>query len=229
MNWLRKLLKQVKPVINAEAVFKHSAGATVVHNGPFSDLEIPISENELSQEFLQKWVSPFYMTAINDDFFKENFEKVSQELSEDIVLQLLSDFNWRTRIVGAYFCSIMNYISFEKIIGNLLLRSDVCYAGAGYCYALASFNTEGSRRYLLKYLDYYLKKKKLWFDQSVAMSALSYLDELNSTDDFTDLLPLWKKFVKNKPFWNIKSSIKSFTVTMESIEELRNFTVDDVN
>ncbi len=204
-----------------KSVLNHSAGATIIHKGAFSKLEVPISTNELSQDFLTKWVSPFYMTGLNDDFFKEKLLEVSHDLSEDIVFQLLSDFNWRTRIVGAYFTAIMKYDAFEHTIGNLLLRSDVCYAGAGYCFALASFNSDTSRKYLLEYLDYYLKKKNLWFDQCTAMSGIRYLDDQNDTDIFPEYLPRWKKFVRNKPNWDLDSSITSFSEIMNTIEELR--------
>jgi hypothetical protein len=52
----------------------------------------------------------------------------------------LAGYALRMRIVGAWFSAIKQYTEFEQAIGNLLLRSDVCYAGRGYCLALASFN-----------------------------------------------------------------------------------------
>src|SRR4051812_1256345 len=44
----------------------HSAGATVRHSSPFSELEVPVSEQPISREFIETWVRPFYMLDIGD-------------------------------------------------------------------------------------------------------------------------------------------------------------------
>ena len=56
---------------------------------------------------------------------------VRPEIDKSIVSQLLGDFNWRMRSVGARFATYMNYREFEDIIGVHLLKSEVCYA-AGF-------------------------------------------------------------------------------------------------
>jgi len=205
-----------------KAIFAHSAGATVWHKGPFSDLSVPVTENTLSKEFCLKWVTPFYMTSPSDDVFREYYAKLHAEINAVITRQLLAEFNWRPRIVGGYFAAIREFRNLETQIGNLLLRSDVCYAASGYCIALAAFNSEASLQYLKRYLDYYLKKKELCFDQSDCMAAIAFLDKKNGTMVMQDYIPSWQDFVKNKPNLSLESSIQRFAESMAAIEALRN-------
>lgn len=205
-----------------KAIFAHAAGATVRHKGRFSDLTVPVTENTLTKEFFIKWVAPFYMTNPGEDVFREHYSKLHAEISADITQQMLTEFNWRSRIVGGYFAAIKEYRNFEAQIGNLLLRSDVCYAASGYCIALAAFNSEISLQYLKRYLDYYLKQKEFWFDQSDCMAAVAFLDKKNGTTVMQDYVPSWQDFVKNKPNWSLESSIQRFAASMAAIETLRN-------
>ena len=153
----------------------HSAGATIQHKNPFETLEHYTSDVNIDKDFVTKWVAPFYMWGINDkEKFVNDYLNIKPELTIDIVKQLLGDFNWRTRITGAYFASIENYTELEDIIGVHLLKSQVCYAGGGYCLAMATFNTEKSYKYIKKYLDYYLTRKDLHFEQQEAMATLNW-------------------------------------------------------
>ncbi len=201
--------------------FLHSAGATVSHDGRFAKLDVPSKEDSLSKEFILKWVTPFYSSGLQNDSFATDYHEVRNELTVEITLELLSEFNWRPRIVGAYFAAIERYDSLEDIIGKLLLRSDVCFAGTGYCLALATFGSEESIQFLRQYLDYYLRMDDLWFDQGDAMAAIAYLDRQKGTDVISDLMPLWTKFVKNKNEWNLDSYIQSLDESMSAIEVLR--------
>jgi uncharacterized protein DUF6000 len=208
-----------KPKDHKEEIKLHVAGATVRHQNPFSQLPIPRNPEELRIEFLEKWVIPFYMTSFSDSAFLKHLKPIAQELSEEVVAHLLGDFNWRTRIVGAWFSAIKQYVEFEQVIGNLLLRSDVCYAGGGYCIALASFNTKASTEFLCMYLDYYLSRPDLYFDQGDAMGALAYLDTVNQTQNLERFISSWEKFVADKSNWDLTRSIESFAKQM--VEVLR--------
>ena len=135
--------------------------------------------------------------------------------------ELLGEFNWRHRIVGAYFTAIHPDYELEDPIGNLFLRSDVCLAGRGYCLALASYNNQKSIIFLRKYLNYYLKKPDLPFDQPSAMAALAYLDKMNHTQHLQEFIPQWNEFVQNIPHWNLKSWTEGFEKAMQSIQIIR--------
>jgi hypothetical protein len=65
------------------------------------------------------------------DRFITNLRPVYDEIDEGLIVTLLSQFDWRPRITGAYFAAVKKLASLDDHIGNLLLRSDVCYAGHG--------------------------------------------------------------------------------------------------
>ena len=201
----------------------HSAGATVRHRSPFADLSVPTNEAGISAEDKKKWVAPFYLTDLvtDRDRFTACFVTVAPQLSVEVVKKLLGEMNWRPRIVAAYFAAIMMMREFEDHIGRLLLRSDVCYAGTGYCLALACFNTNTSRDYLHRYLDYYLRQPDLWFDQGDAFAAVTYLDELNSSQEADQFASTWRSFIANKPNWKLESSQRLFCDRMASLNMIR--------
>lgn len=113
-----------------------------------------------------------------------------------MVEKLLGDFNWRTRMPGAIFAAIKDYTQYIDIIGTHLLKSEVCFAGEAYGISLASFNTDKSVEYMKTYLDYYLTRLDLIYDQTTIMSSLVYLDKINDTNEHNDLLPKWNEYVK---------------------------------
>jgi hypothetical protein len=199
----------------------HSAGATVLHQSPFSGLEVPLDPKELPAEVLDRWVKPFYMARWETvDEAEALFGPIFHEITPSLVLTLLSRVNWRPRITGAYFTAWRRFGAVEPVIGRLLLRSDVCYAGHGYCVALARLNTSTAVDYLREYLDYYLTRPELWFDQQHAMAAITYLDRTNHTDHAAELMPLWNDFVRNKPNWKLEESCRHFAGCMQVIEEV---------
>ena len=214
---------------NKKAIELYSDGATVSHHNPFEELVSYKSESEIDKKFIDKWVLPFYMLGIhNTDEFISNYSKINSEVNIEIAKQLLGDFNWRTRIVGAYFSAIENYVELEDIIGTHLIKSDVCYAGGGYCFALASFNTEKGIHYLKKYLDYYLSKKNLHFDQRVAMSALKWTDKHNGTNLFEEYMPKFKEWVSDKYVQDIELSFSGFEKQMEQLECIKSSRIQNL-
>jgi len=200
----------------------HIAGATVRHNNPFEDLESYKSDTEIDKEFVDKWVVPFYMVSLNNtDKFISNYNQVNDELNAEIVKKLLGNFNWRTRIVGAYFSAIKDYKELEDIIGVHLLKSEVCYAGGGYCLALASFNTAKGIDYLKEYLEYYLTRKDLHFDQRVAMSALNWTDIQNGTNEMELFLPKYQEWVSDKYSQDINQSNARFKNQVDQLNKIK--------
>ncbi|WP_250436604.1 DUF6000 family protein [Hanstruepera flava] len=200
----------------------HSAGATVRHKSSFEELVHYSNETKLEPDFIKKWCVPFYMFQINNtNEFIEKLKPIKDDLNTDVVKNLLGDFNWRTRIVGAYFSTIMDLKEVEDIIGIHLLKSQVCYAATGYCLTLASFNTKNGIEYLKKYLDYYLTQKHLHFDQRDAMSALKWTDQLNGTNEMEKYLDLYKDWVSDKYAQNLEHSFEGFESQMESLNKIK--------
>lgn len=173
----------------------HSAGAIVQHKTPFENLVSYQNDTELTQEFIEKWVNPFYMRIGHyyDMGWVDEIFDISSEITEEITLKLLGDFNWRARLVGAYFSAVKNYQSQIDIIGVHFLKSEVCCVGHIYALTLAFYNSEKTIQFLEKYLDYYLEKPELYFDQKSALEAITYLDKINNTRLFENLEERWVK------------------------------------
>ena len=210
-----KIFSKLKGLIE-----QHVAGATVSHGSPFENFDIYLNDDELTKKEIDEWVLPFYMSTLGMDL-DPGFVEAERKITDRQISRLLGDFNWRTRSVGAVFCFLRNSTSHEKQISNLLLKSEVCYSGSTYCYTLAGFNNSNSVTVLSQYLDYYLRQKELYFDQSDAMSALKYLDSVNGTGFHLNFVPLWAEFVANKQNWDLDRSYAFFTKNIEKLQALR--------
>ncbi|AZA46772.1 hypothetical protein EG346_00420 [Chryseobacterium carnipullorum] len=177
----------------------HSAGATVRHRSDFDHLKSHKNDFELSKEFIDQWVLPFYMEMRHTSgSWIEDMKQLKDEITEEVTLALLGDFNWRTRTVGAYLSAIKNYENQIDIIGVHLLKSEVCYAGDLYALVFAFYNNQKTIDYLNQYLDYYLQKPQLYFDQERVMETLVYLDGINGTNNYSKHLTQWEKMLQDR-------------------------------
>jgi len=197
-----------------DAIQRHSAGATVTHRSVFASLEVPTIEGQPSEAIINRWVAPLY-TKFFDPSAQSTIAALRPEMTEDLACQLLSYRNWRPRIVGAHIVALQKYGELTDHVGRLLVRSDVCYAGEGYCHALARLNTSKSRQYLFDYLEYYLTQPDLWFDQGCAMGAVAYLDGINSSKELSRFMDKWTTFIQNKPNWDLARSCLLFEQRIE--------------
>jgi hypothetical protein len=202
---------------------RHVAGATVVHKHPFAALALPAPPVSLSRDAIIRWVGPLYMKIFGGASDPELGPLVVErwpDVTEPVMHALLVDFNWRSRIVGAWLAALKQQRSLTELIGRLLLRSDVCYAGKGYCLALARFNTAESIGFVLEYLGYYLTRIDLTYDQGWAMGAIAYLDRHNGTDNLGPLTAAWDRFVADRPHWQLDKSITGFERQMASLHAI---------
>ncbi|MFN1217404.1 DUF6000 family protein [Chryseobacterium kwangjuense] len=185
----------------------HSAGATVRHSSAFDHLKSYKNNFQLSKEFIDQWVLPFYMEIRHTSgSWIENIKELKDEITEEVTAALLGDFNWRTRTVGAYLSAVKNYKHQIDIIGVHFLKSEVCYAGDLYALVFAFYNNDKTINYLNQYLDYYLQKPQLYFDQESVMETLVYLDSINETNNFEKHAFQWEKMLeKERKF--LKSTI----------------------
>lgn len=198
----------------------HTAGATVRHSSPFSSIDVPISRDPLSADIRDEWVRPLYF-GIRQPHVRSFLASHISLVSDELVSQLLAHFDWRPRVAAAYLAALTGRTNFRDWLGKLLLRSDVCYAGAAYCIALADFNSDESVDVLCQYLDYYLEHNELWFDQGDAMAALVYLDKARHTDVASVYKDRWSVFVRDKPSWAIEKKIIDFAENMELLQQLK--------
>lgn len=50
----------------ADEIALHVSGATVRHKNPFEEIEVPRNEEEFTEEFVDKWVVPFYINSLSN-------------------------------------------------------------------------------------------------------------------------------------------------------------------
>ncbi len=207
---------QVLDAATLESVKRHIAGATVTHSSPFKDLPVPRRSEELSRKFNDHWVVPLYLT-LRHAWYDPLLHSLWPEMNRDVAYALLAETNWRPRCVGACIVAVRQLHELTDDVGRLLLRSDVCFVGHNYCLALAQLNRPQARRYLHEYLDYYLSRPDLRFDQASAMGAVAFLDQVNGTHDLDSYLSRWQSFVSDNPALNLEQSCSGFTQAMERI------------
>ena len=201
---------------------RHILGATVTHDSPFSTIDVPKLVSPHSREFRDKWVEPFYRASLfrGADEFTDSLRPIVGEITPQLLTSLLSDFNWRPRITAAYFAAILIETTIEDHIGRLLLRSDFCFAGNGYCLALARFNTPRSVDYIAQYLEYYLTRPDLKFNQGEALAALAHLDRANGTEKLDTFSKKWDDYTVETYTYERQKHIDRFEEQYAAVERI---------
>ncbi|MFE0985874.1 DUF6000 family protein [Streptomyces rochei] len=116
----------------------------------------------------------------------------------DAELEALLGYEWRSRLTAAWLIGVDRRERFRERIGDLLRASEVCFSGSAYCFALARFGTHADAEILTAYLDHYLPRTDLRYDQPAALGALLHLDAhlgTNHADRFTQPDGLWEQWV----------------------------------
>ncbi|MGW6459136.1 DUF6000 family protein [Streptomyces sp. NPDC055078] len=117
-------------------------------------------------------------------------------------LGLLLDCGWRERKTAAWLIAIAGRTAFRPRLGELLLASAGPYAGHAYCIALATFGTPADADLLTAYLDRYLARPDLGYDQASALGALLHLDTAQGTDHAARFLTPdgpWQRWARERP------------------------------
>jgi hypothetical protein len=112
----------------------------------------------------------------------------------DRELGMMLDSEWRSRLTAAWLIGLDRRTRFRDRLGEMLLDSELVYAGQGYCLALARFETGADADILRAYLDTYPPHDRA-YDQNWAIGALLYLDKRlggNRADRFLAPGGLWK-------------------------------------
>jgi hypothetical protein len=131
----------------------------------------------------------------------------------DVELTILFEGSWRERRTAAWLAAVSRRDHFRARLGALLLESEVCCAGRAYCAALASFGTAGDADLLAAYLDRYLRRPDLVYDQPTAMGALAYTDSVSHSDRAGRFLQeggLWQQWFQDAPHMRGDGGISTF-------------------
>ena len=108
--------------------------------------------------------------------FLQQLARSARQVSDRELATLLSG-DWRPRLTASWLIGLSRREQFRGQIGEMLLASEMCYAGQGYCFALARFATTADAELLAAYLDVYLPQPDKDYDQDWALGALLHLDE----------------------------------------------------
>ena len=143
-------------------------------------------------------VAPFYLRLLHGNFvaraaptFLDALRDALPRADADAIDLLLRQPNWRPRLCAAWFIGLRRLDGFDDRLADLLIRSDVCYAGQGYCVARARRATPVARAALQAYLRIYLPVGDRVFDQPWALGALAHIDP---TAAITCEPSAWKPF-----------------------------------
>jgi hypothetical protein len=207
--------QMLDPQARQQMMSRHSAGATISPVHPFQDLGVLRNDEELSSAFVKKWVIPFYMQLPSyARQIRDELLAIKPEIDHQTIAKLLGDFNWRTRTVGAYFAALGKQYDFFPTIGNMLLQSEVCYAGRTYAIALATYRPEVAVSFYEKYLKYYLTQPQYDLQQYDVHAAL--LSQAKTvalpTKMLAEIEELWIRYVE----WNKERYLPATKSTAQS-------------
>ena len=134
-----------------------------------------------------------YLSLLHANFLQEQEQNpghnaFSSALAEDARqisdhdLSTLLEFEWRARLTAAWLIALDQRTQFRQTLADLLLESELVYAGQGYCLALSRFAQPEDADILIAYLDRYLPRIDCRYNQDAAMGALLHLDQKLGSD-----------------------------------------------
>ncbi|WFB11374.1 DUF6000 family protein [Streptomyces sp. LX-29] len=128
--------------------------------------------------------------------FLQSLNSAAREITDEELETLLKS-DWRARLTAAWLIGCDRRQYFQDVLADLLVASQLCFSGQGYCFALARFGTEEDALYLVSYLERYLQRPDCQYDQHWAISALLHIDGLAGTEHATTFLAsggLWHQW-----------------------------------
>ncbi|OLT31882.1 hypothetical protein BJF79_08800 [Actinomadura sp. CNU-125] len=117
--------------------------------------------------------------------FLRNLGRDARQITDaelGFLLRLGGVAGWRERLTAAWLIGIDRRVQFRESFGQLLLDSELVYAGQGYCFAFARFGESEDAHVLATYLDRYLPRSDCFYDQLWAIGALLHIDDRSGTD-----------------------------------------------
>ncbi|MBP2478591.1 hypothetical protein JOF53_007463 [Crossiella equi] len=115
---------------------------------------------------------------------------------------LLDSGGWRERKVATWFLGATGRQDFRPRLGELLLASEGPSVGQTYCVVLTHFGTPADADFLVRYLEVYLRRPDLYYDQSAALGALLEFDRRHDTAHARPFLAdggLWRQWIAGPP------------------------------
>lgn len=119
------------------------------------------------------------MSAGERAAFLQALHAAAREIS-DKELEILLESEWRSRLTASWLIAIDRRERFRDRLAELLLASELVYAGEGYCLALARFGTDQDAAVLMAYLDRY-PAARYAYNQDWALGALLHVDQVRGS------------------------------------------------
>lgn len=144
---------------------------------------MPLDDDPELTDLIHRFVMPHrrYLKLLHGNYlrmpaykrrrFVRSLRQDSAEIS-DHSLGVMFSSEWRSRLTAAYLVAASKRANFVDELGDLLIESQLVYAGQGYCIALASIGTAAAADRLSAYLERWLPDVEARYDQLWAMAAL---------------------------------------------------------
>jgi hypothetical protein len=144
-----------------------------------------VRQLEETRELRERFIAPVYLSLLGANFMRPSdsqeskgnlIAELSNTITDEQIGTLLRIREWRGRLTAAWYAGLTGRSVFVDEIGNLLLQSQLVYAGQGYCAALGIIGDQRCTSYLRDYLRKYLPFRDRFFDQQWAIGALAFND-----------------------------------------------------
>ncbi|MEW1639314.1 DUF6000 family protein [Streptomyces sp. NPDC093801] len=153
------------------------------------------------RRYLKLGGSVLRMRSPEYDRFVRALGEDARLITPDEIATLLEG-GWRERRTAAWLIAVGRRTEFRERLGELLLASEVCCVGLAYCVALAGFGTPRDADLLAAYLDRYLRRPDLAYDQTVVMGALVFTSLNLGGDQAARFLGpdgMWEQWLHDAP------------------------------
>ena len=166
-------------------------------------------------------VRPFYLRFLHGNFSHEeesirtsffaSLHQAAPTADPQSITRLFDSGGWRERLSAAWFVGLLKLDGFEDRISDLLLKSETCFAGQGYCFALARLASDSASVSLQNYLIRYLPVGTKEYDQEWAIGALHFINRAKAESIPRDL-GIWAPLERER-------GISDFEVLMKRVNE----------
>ncbi|WP_392958833.1 DUF6000 family protein [Streptomyces sp. LN245] len=153
------------------------------------------------RRYLRLGGSSLRLSGPERELFVRELVQAAREITP-AELGILFEGGWRERKTASWLVVVAGRAEFRSRIGELLLASGEPYAGAAYCVTLATFGDSADADLVCRYLDRYLLRPDLGYDQGLALGTLLHLDAALGTERASRYLAtggLWQQWTDATP------------------------------
>lgn len=132
-------------------------------------------------------VTPFYLRVLHGNLVSPALARergtVLRQMRAVAATVTLADAEylwmrgWRASLMASWWAAVWRWPETADRVGPFLIPSRSCFEGQAHCLALAQLRSARAREILIWYLDEYLPRADLDYDQPWAMAALTLASE----------------------------------------------------